>query len=154
MTQDLASRASALIEHILTRFHETHRSELPGLLAQARALEALGLAAGLSDEIRRTGDLLEQHMFKEEMRLFPMMEQGGNTLIGHLIEDMRIEHVALDLAWSGLQGKLAALAVPAAAAPDLAALAALRQGVDKFTADLLQHAGTEDDQLFVMFAPG
>ena len=29
------------------------------------------------------------HMFKEEMRLFPMMEQGGNTLLWQLVDAMR-----------------------------------------------------------------
>ena len=41
-------------------------------------------------------------MFKEEMRLFPMMEQGGNTLIGLLIEDLHREHVAHEKAMNAL----------------------------------------------------
>lgn len=43
--------------------------------------------------MRTIGDELEQHMFKQEMRLFPTMEQGGNTLICPLIEDLHREHV-------------------------------------------------------------
>jgi hypothetical protein len=60
----------------------------------AATVEARGIDDGLVDELRAIGNALEQHMFKEEMRLFPMMEQGGNTLIGLLIEDLHREHVA------------------------------------------------------------
>jgi hypothetical protein len=81
-----ADKVAVLIAHILARFHETHRAELPELVALAKA-HAPGLLGPLQD----LAVALELHMFKEEARLFPMMEQGGNTLIGHLIEDLTAE---------------------------------------------------------------
>jgi iron-sulfur cluster repair protein YtfE (RIC family) len=44
MTHDLVDKATALIDHLMTRFHETHRNDLPELVARVRALEALGVA--------------------------------------------------------------------------------------------------------------
>ena len=87
------STAAELIDHILTRFHETHRRELPGIVALARELEGKGATPTLADDLDVMAKALEMHMFKEEMRLFPMMEQGGNTLIVHLIDDMQAEHL-------------------------------------------------------------
>ena len=94
MSPETTRQVSALIDRIQTRFHEGHRRALPELLAMAATVEARGIDDGLADELRAIGNALEQHMFKEEMRLFPMMEQGGNTLIGLLIEDLHREHVA------------------------------------------------------------
>mgnify|MGYP000205072840 FL=1 len=145
-----ASRASAQIDHILTRFHETHRRELPELQAKANALEALGLGPGLGAEVQAMAQALERHMFKEEMRLFPMMAQGGNTLIGHLIEDLQIDHVEHGDVLGALQARLDGLRAEPAAEP---ALAALRQAFAKFSADLREHARTEDELLFPLFEP-
>lgn len=150
MTVDLAQRAGALIDHILTRYHETHRRELPGLVVQAQALEALGGAEGLSGELQAMGEALERHMFKEEMRLFPMMEQGGNTLIGLLIDDLQREHVAHGETMQSLRTRLEELSVPPEAA---ASLASLRRAFDKLASDLAEHARTEDEILFPLFAP-
>ena len=52
----------ALIAHILERCHETHRRELPGLIAQAMAVSA-PLAKLLAD--------LREHMRVEDELLFP-----------------------------------------------------------------------------------
>lgn len=66
-----------LIDHILKRFHETHRRELPRLVAQARGLEGQGATPALADDLDVMANALEMHSFKEEMRLFPMMERGA-----------------------------------------------------------------------------
>ena len=79
MPSPTIQQATALIDHIQTRFHDGHRRDLPALLALAAEVEACGIGAELVDALRTIGDHLELHMFKEEMRLFPMMEQGGNN---------------------------------------------------------------------------
>jgi iron-sulfur cluster repair protein YtfE (RIC family) len=93
MPSPTIQQATALIDHIQTRFHDGHRRDLPALLALAADVEACGIDTGLVNALRTIGDHLELHMFKEEMRLFPMMEQGGNTLIERLIDDLHREHV-------------------------------------------------------------
>jgi pimeloyl-ACP methyl ester carboxylesterase len=102
MSPETTRQVGALIDRIQSRFHEGHRQALPELLAMAANVEACGIGDGLVEALHAIGDALEQHMFKEEMRLFPMMEQGGNTLIGLLIEDLHREHVVHENAMNDL----------------------------------------------------
>jgi regulator of cell morphogenesis and NO signaling len=142
-----ATDVPALIAHILERFHDTHRRELPALVALARELDAPG--GELAEHLESMSKALEVHMFKEEMRLFPMMEQGGSPLIGHLIDDLEREHRAHDEAIARLEALRAALSVP----PGREGVAeALRAGVAKLVDDLRQHMHAEDDLLFPPFA--
>ncbi len=136
-----ADDVAALIAHIVDRFHETHRRELPALAAQARAAGAP--AADLAVHLVSMTEALELHMFKEEMRLFPMMEQGGSTLVGLLIDDLEREHRAHDQAIARLEALAAALP---------ATEGALRAGVAGFVADLGEHVRLEDEVLFPRFA--
>jgi regulator of cell morphogenesis and NO signaling len=149
MAHERTQRASALIEHICTRFHEGHRHALPSLLALAARVEAQGIAPGLTGELRAIGEALEQHMFKEEMRLFPMMEQGGNTLIGRLIEDLQREHGDHEAAMDGFQARLHGLETACGGEPSLQALV---EGVDALAAELAAHMRAEDGELFPLFA--
>jgi regulator of cell morphogenesis and NO signaling len=141
-------RASALIEHICTRFHEGHRRALPPLIALAARVEAQGIAPGLTGELRAIGEALEQHMFKEEMRLFPMMEQGGNTLIRRLIEDLHREHVDHGVAIDGFHARLRSLEAACSAEPSLQSLV---EGVDALATELAAHIRAEDSELFPLF---
>mgnify|MGYP005845998039 CR=1 FL=1 len=137
----------ALIAHIVERFHETHRRELPELVALARALSAPG--KDLGEHLDSMAAALETHMFKEEMRLFPMIEQGGSPLIGHLIDDLAREHRSHDDAIARLEALVAALSVPPGCE---GAAQALRAGVAKLVDDLRQHMHAEDDVLFPRYA--
>lgn len=149
MSPEATRQVSALIDRIQTQFHESHRRALPELLSMAAALEARGITNGLADELRTMGNALEQHMFKEEMRLFPMMEQGGNTLIGLLIDDLHREHLAHERAMSALRAHLGVLTK--AHGTDLALLP-FTQGLDDLAAELAQHIRAEDEELFPLFA--
>ncbi len=148
MTCDLTQRATALIEHIQTRFHEGHRRALPELMTMAAAVEAQGIDKGLVDALRDIGHALEQHIFKEEMRLFPMMEQGGNTLIERLIEDLHREHAAHELGMASFQARVREMAQ---AHRTNGALQALAQAVEVFASELIRHIHAEDDELFPLF---
>lgn len=88
---------SALIDHILERYHDVHRKQFPELIRMARRVEAVhgehpnapvGLAAFLEDAEQ---DLLT-HMMKEENILFPMLKAGGNPFVVQPIGMMRMEH--------------------------------------------------------------
>lgn len=144
----LPTTAAELVAHILTHFHEIHRRELPGIVALARRLDDGGATPALADEIDSLAQALEMHMFKEEMRLFPMMEQGGNTLIPQLIDDMQAEHLCHADVTADLRRRMAALQAPAGAAPEVAAL---RAALGKLFDDLEQHVHVEDELLFPMF---
>ncbi len=148
MQPNIIPQVIALIEHIQTRYHEGHRRVIPELLVLAAAAEACGIDDALVDELAAFGDALERHMFKEEMRLFPMMEQGGNTLIVHLIDDMQAEHLDHAEVVAELEHRMADLVAPAGTEPDVAAL---RAAVAKLFDDLAQHVQLEETVLFPMF---
>jgi regulator of cell morphogenesis and NO signaling len=150
MTPNPIRQPADLIADILVRFHEAHRRDLPAILALARTVEARGGAAALSDRLAAMGAALESHMFKEEMRLFPMMEQGGNSLIGHLIADMEAEHLQHLGEMRGVESLLASLSAVPGGEPELAAL---RAAVDKLFGDIAAHIAVEDEQLFPLFIP-
>jgi regulator of cell morphogenesis and NO signaling len=148
MSPNQTQRVSALIESICTRFHEGHRRALPPLLALAVRVEAQGIAPGLTSELRAIGEALEQHMFKEEMRLFPMMEQGGNTLIGRLIEDLHREHGDHEAGMDDFRARLRGFK---AACNAESSFQALVHGVDALAKELAAHIRAEDSELFPLF---
>lgn len=136
----------ALVAHVVEHFHEGHRRDLPALGALARALPPSPATAALADHLDAFAQALEAHMFKEEMRLFPMMEQGGNTLIAQLIDDMAREHRQHDAEVDELHTLRAALPPEAAAAA-----AAFDAGLECLLDDLAAHVRTEEDRLFPRF---
>jgi regulator of cell morphogenesis and NO signaling len=158
----------ALIDHILARFHETHRAELPELLRLARKVEAVHAAhpqapLGLGDELYRLGLELESHMQKEELVLFPLMRDCASAgegpsgakiaappTIRHPIARMRHEHDAHGQHLATLRALTHDLVLPADACRSWQALYA---GLAKFIDDLMEHVHLENNLLFPRFAP-
>lgn len=138
-------QVSSLIDRIRAQFHEGHRRALPELLAMAATVEASGIDDGLS----AIGSTLEQHMSKEEMRLFPMMEQGGNTPIGLLIEDLHREHFAHEHAMDALHAHLEPLSEAHGA--DRARQQFFR-ALDELASELALHIRAGVEELFQLFA--
>ncbi|WP_247365092.1 hemerythrin domain-containing protein, partial [Ralstonia pseudosolanacearum] len=81
---------SMLIDHILERFHERHREQLPELIRLARRVEHVHgdrpeCPVGLSELLEAMWQELESHMQKEEQILFPMLARGhGPVSYTHL----------------------------------------------------------------------
>lgn len=150
MTQTLPTTALDLIEYILSEFHEKHRHDLPELIGLAQSLPASPDSPSFAEELQGLMDELEAHMFKEEMRLFPMMEQGGNTLMQLLVDDMMQEHVRHGVDTAAMTARLNALVVPQA---QQATLAQVKVGWQAFLVELAKHVAAEDDALFLMFQP-
>lgn len=143
-----------LVAHILTRYHETHRRELPELIRLARKVERVhgehpkaprGLAGHL--ELMRTE--LEAHMAKEEQVLFPLLLRGGHPMIAQPIGMMRQEHLH-----HGEQLQRLAELTDEFRLPDGACRSwqALYAGVAKLSDDLMQHIHLENNLLFPRFA--
>lgn len=134
---------SALIERILETYHEPHRRELPELVRLAGELGLEAVAADLAE----LEELLELHMFKEEMRLFPMMQQGSSGLLGHLVEDMMDEHRAIEALAGPLAATLAERCPPGCGGT----AEALGDLARHFFSELHAHASLEDETLFAPF---
>ena len=142
-----------LIDHILARYHQVHRREMPELRNLAICVEQVhaehpALPAGLSDLLARMHAELESHMQKEEEVLFPLMLAGGNPMIVHPIGMMRHEH---DEHGEDLRA-LAALTNDMTA-PDGACNSwrALYAGLAKLAEDLTDHIHIENNVLFPRF---
>ncbi len=143
-----SSTPADLIDDIVGRFHETHRADLARLLEDMAALAAQGVALPLQPALQALAEALEQHMFKEEMRLFPMMLQGGNRLVPHLIAELEAEHRQHHSEIDALAKALQAVCAGPDAAP---VLAALRARLAKLQGELRAHIEAEDERLFPMF---
>jgi regulator of cell morphogenesis and NO signaling len=145
------SEPAPLIAHILKRYHEVHRRELPELIRLAKRVEAVhgerpDAPKGLVDLLVPFARELEDHMRKEEMVLFPMMDDGGNDFIRHPIAAMRAEHTEAGATLKQLDAF--AGEPPIDACPTWRALNA---GLAKFCGDLMNHIHLENNVLFPAF---
>ncbi|MCG7198638.1 hemerythrin domain-containing protein [Marinobacter pelagius] len=86
-----------LVEHILNRYHDTHRDQLPELIRLAQRVERVHSGhpecpTGLSAHLEAMQAELEGHMAKEEQILFPMIVRGIAGMAQGPISVMRSEH--------------------------------------------------------------
>lgn len=152
---DVPQETGALIDHILTRYHETHRDDLASLLPLAERVEQVhaedpeapgGLARALAILARE----MEDHMTKEEMILFPAMRAGGGAGIEHPIAVMRADH-------DDHAGNIALIRhlTHDLTAPDHAcgSWRSLYGGLAALFDDLAAHIALENDVLFPRFEP-
>lgn len=146
---------SALIDHILLRFHEVHRQQLPELIRLAATVEAVhsdraDAPHGLTALLKFVHQELLQHMEKEECILFPLLRLGGAPFAVHPIGAMRREHE------DHLQQLQHLMRLTSDATPPADACATwqrLCSRVGEFAADLQQHMQLENDVLFPQFEP-
>jgi len=144
-----------LIDHILSRYHDVHREQLPELIRMARRVEAVHrdnpqVPTGLAVLLETAQEELLSHMQKEETILFPMLKAGGNPFVGHPIDMMRTEHVD----HGAMLEKLAAVtndATPPAGACNT--WRALYAGIAQLNDDLINHIHLENNVLFPQFEP-
>ncbi|MCE6949826.1 iron-sulfur cluster repair di-iron protein [Cereibacter sphaeroides] len=144
---------AAIIDHILTRYHETHRRELSDLIPLAEKVEAVHgehdeAPLGLTELLDSMRYEMEDHMAKEEEILFPMMRMGGNPMIVHPIAVMRDEHASHADQLKRLEHITRGFTPPEGACRSWHALYA---GVRKFAEDLVAHMHLENEVLFPRF---
>lgn len=142
-----------LIDHILQRYHDTHRQQLPELVRMARRVEAVhaqhpAAPVGLADFLEFLQAELEQHMAKEEQILFPMLRSGGHPMICGPIGVMRHEHTEHGANLERLAALTQQHTAPAGACTTWRALYA---GTERLVEDLMQHIHLENNLLFPQF---
>jgi regulator of cell morphogenesis and NO signaling len=142
-----------LISHILERYHQVHRRELPELRNLAIRVEKVhaehpAAPKGLSDLLARMHGELESHMQKEEQVLYPLMLAGGNPMIVHPIGMMRHEHDSHSEELRALAALTNDMTLPDSACNSWRALYA---GVAKLAEDLTEHIHIENNILFPRF---
>lgn len=137
-----------VIDHILQRYHDTHRRQLASLVELAQRVdsvhkgvfnpEVLPLLQGIQAE-------LASHMMKEERVLFPMIRQGAGRGAAMPINMMMHEHEEHDAAINRLLELTDNLQAPAEACGTWQRLyAEAREFVD----DLRDHIELENEVFF------
>ena len=139
-----------LIDHILERFHETHRGDLPRLTAMAKRVETVhetkaDCPHGLRDCLEQMSVELERHMQKEERILFPMICSGRGALAIMPIHVMEQEHEDAGQNLARIRELTHDFLAPEEAC---ATWRALYLGLADFEADLMQHIHLENNVLF------
>lgn len=150
-----AATPADMVDHIIARYHDVHREQLPELIRMARRVEAVhrespNVPAGLGDLLEEMQAELLTHMRKEEAVLFPMLKSGGNAFVTQPISMMRAEHVDHGATLERL------LALTNDASPPAGACntwRALYTGIAQFADDLVNHIHTENNMLFPQFEP-
>lgn len=144
---------SALVDHIVVRYHDTHRRELPELVRLARRVEAVHrehpeAPIGLADLLSSAEKALREHMAKEEEVLFPAMQEGYAGSLEMPILAMRHDHNEHAETIRGLQVTTHGYTLPASACRSWQAL---YTGVEKLVIDLTEHIHLENNVLFPRF---
>jgi regulator of cell morphogenesis and NO signaling len=146
--------STALVDHIISRYHDTHRRELPELIQLARKVEKVhakrsDVPRGLADLLERMSIELQQHMAKEELILFPAMKQSMAAGLDMPIARMRHEHDDHGAHLRELDRLTNGITVPSDACRTWQALYA---GLAKLVDDLMEHIHLENNVLFPRFS--
>jgi regulator of cell morphogenesis and NO signaling len=150
---DAPQSTDQLIEHVLERYHATHRAELPELIrlaarVEARHAENAAVPRGIHAALVELSEALEDHMQKEEQILFPLMRAGGHPMITHPIGRMRDEHDEHGERLANLTALAHDFELPEEACPTWQAL---YTGVRKLIDDVHEHVHLENNVLFARF---
>jgi len=151
--QDVPAEPGALVDHILTRYHEVHRQQLPELERMARRVEAVhadhpDVPAGLARHLEHMQEELLSHMEKEEQVLFPIMRSGGHPMVRQPISMMRHEHTDHGQALETLDNLTHDMTPPPGACNTWRAL---YTGLAQLKHDLMEHIHLENNVLFPLF---
>ncbi len=140
-----------LVDHIIERYHEGLRKDLPPLIAAARKVERVhadkpAVPAGLADELDVFWQEMQSHMMKDEQVLFPMLRRGVRGpqvyMPVRMMEgehDIHAEHLAR------IRQLTDNLEIPAHAC---ATWTALYRGLQHVEEELMQHIHLENNVLF------
>lgn len=149
--QDLAVLPNLeLIEHILTRYHDIHRQQLPELIRLAQRVELVhgnksDCPRGLADHLETMQQELEKHMQKEEQILFPMISRGMTHVAVQPILMMRGEHDDHGAILAVIDRITHNITLPQGACNTWRAL---YLGLETFKTDLMDHIHLENNILF------
>jgi len=157
------SALSELIRHIVSTHHAYVRSELPRLLPIAAKVAAKHGPhrpeyVQIEAQLRQLATELTNHLSKEEIILFPYIEnleksRAGNGPVPHAcfptvespIQAMMNEHEAAGALLEDMRASTQGFTPPADACPTLVGLL---DGLDAFEKDLHRHVHLENNLLF------
>jgi regulator of cell morphogenesis and NO signaling len=150
---DTAPTVEALVQDIISRFHEVHRADFPEAIRLARRLEriyALDLCGApvVADFLAMMFDELEAHQQREERILFPALLNGGCAVVKTPMRRLMAEHAEIEAQLDTLKDRLGGYEVPWGAPPSWRALVELCRKID---GDLREHMRIKTEELFAPY---
>lgn len=141
---------SDIIDHIIVRYHDRHREQLPELILQATKVERVhadkpSVPRGLARHLTMLHEELTSHMFKEEQILFPMIKQGMGAQAGGPINVMESEHDDAGELLEVIKHVTQNVTPPAEACTTWKAM---YNGINEMIDDLMDHISLENNVLF------
>lgn len=139
-----------MIDHIITRFHDRHREQLPELITLAEKIENVhgdrdDCPVGVAAQLEKIYAELSQHLMKEEQILFPMIKMGNYAMASMPIRVMEMEHDEAGQDVEVIKSLTNNCTPPADAC---FSWKALYSGINKFIDDLMHHIHLENNILF------
>ena len=139
-----------LVDHIIARYHEPLRRDLPDLVALARKVESRhgekpSCPRGLSDLLEGIQAEVGSHLDKEEQILFPIIKAGRGPDAGMPIRVMELEHDQHGANLRRIRELTQDLVLPPEACRSWTAL---YDGLTRLEAELMEHIHLENNVLF------
>ena len=139
-----------IIDHIIVRFHDRHREQLPELILQATKVERVhaekaSVPRGLAKNLTLLHEELSSHMMKEEQILFPMIKQGMGSQAMGPISVMESEHDDAGELVEVIKHITHNVPPPADACT---AWRAMYNGINETIDDLMEHISLQTNALF------
>jgi regulator of cell morphogenesis and NO signaling len=145
-----AAPLAEIIDHIIVRFHDRHREQLPELILQATKVERVhadkpNVPKGLAKYLTMLHQELSSHMMKEEQILFPMIKQGMGTQAAGPISVMESEHDDAGELLEVIKHTTNNVTPPPEACTTWKAM---YNGINELIEDLMNHISLENNVLF------
>jgi regulator of cell morphogenesis and NO signaling len=143
-------RLSEIIDHIIVRYHDRHREQLPELILQATKVERVhadkpNVPKGLTKYLTMLHDELSSHMMKEERILFPMIKEGMGSQAMGPISVMESEHDDAGELLEVIKHITNGVTPPPEACTTWKAM---YNGINELIDDLMEHISLENNVLF------
>jgi len=139
-----------IIVHIIVRYHDRHREQLPELIYQATKVERVhadkpNVPKGLTKYLTMLHEELSSHMMKEEQILFPMIKQGMGSHATGPITVMESEHDEAGELLEVIKHTTNNVTPPPEACTTWKAM---YNGINELIDDLMNHISLENNVLF------
>ncbi|WP_312803213.1 iron-sulfur cluster repair protein YtfE [Atlantibacter hermannii] len=139
-----------IIDHIIVRYHDRHREQLPELIYQATKVERVhadkpNVPKGLTKYLTMLHEELSSHMMKEEQILFPMIKQGMGSHATGPITVMESEHDEAGELLEVIKHTTNNVMTPPEACTTWKAM---YNGINELIDDLMNHISLENNVLF------
>lgn len=141
---------SEIMDHIIVRYHDRHREQLPELILQATKVERVhadkpNVPKGLTKYLTMLHDELSSHMMKEERILFPMIKEGMGSQAKGPISVMESEHDDAGELLDVIKHITNGVTPPPEACTTWKAM---YNGINELIDDLMEHISLENNVLF------